>query len=174
MGGILALWFAGRDRILENWYMYRFDRGEEEEKILAAEKLGAMGSSYGLAWLLTEERKDYTAVLERTSAMNTFAWRLRSGGPIPAVGERGKRFETALVRIGKPAIPFLVVALQGDAVAQYLSENALVRMCQESESIEVREQAGRALGDYIYTRDGPELIDPIWPPLERERSRTTR
>jgi hypothetical protein len=50
-----------------------------------------------------------------------------------------------------------------EAVVSYLSLTTLVRMIQETESIEVREEVGRAMGDWALTRAPSELIDPIWP-----------
>ena len=55
---LVATEIAERDWIREQWYVHRFEAGDEKEKLHAAERLGALGSARATSWLFEEMHKD--------------------------------------------------------------------------------------------------------------------
>ena len=105
--GLLVLVVAGvalKDRAIEQWYLWKLESEDEEDRKAAAEQLGDMGSLRAIPLLKQRFRKE-----PGTVALNKLSY-------------SGK----ALVMIGSPAIPVFVEGLKDESVfVRLLSAYAL-------------------------------------------------
>src|SRR2546428_4777582 len=101
---LIAAGFAAKDRLSEEWYLWRLEVGSEEEEADAAEELGELRSVRAVSALVARFKKASWNSLEMIHTGDSRVAFLFDS-------ERGRPFLKALVRIGKPAIGRLLKAL---------------------------------------------------------------
>ena len=121
--------FAFKDKAVEQWYLLKLDSEEEEERELAAEKLGEIGSKRAIPQLIEIFRRSpkpthrgairsvafspngklvVTALGDRTVRI----WDAATGYFISGADIRSHYSARALVKIGRPAVPALMRVLK--------------------------------------------------------------
>lgn len=101
---LVAAAILAKDRILEQWYLWRLEVGSEEEQADAAERLGELRSVRAVPALVAMFKKASWNSLETIRSDGSAVAYLFDPG-------RGQPFLSALDRIGKPAIGALLKAL---------------------------------------------------------------
>ena len=94
---LVAVGFAAKDRIFEEWYLHKLRFGDDKEKLYAAEKLAENQSVRAVPTLLNCLRVELRG---RSAAYSQ--WTL---------GKQACRLQESLARIGKPALPDLLRAI---------------------------------------------------------------
>src|SRR5688572_24840553 len=97
---LVAAAVAGRSWIMEQWYLWKLEKGSDDEQVVAEAAIGIILSVRAIQTLLTKLRDHVVA------SRNTEYIGLRGG----LLGEGGNAFHKALVKIGKPATLALLKA----------------------------------------------------------------
>jgi hypothetical protein len=107
-GLLIGTAILGKDKVLERWCLHQLERGGDEEKFRAAEKLGELGSVQAISFLFKGMKDDLRKCFEgERSEVNI-------NGAGYSLGIRGKRFQASLVKMGRPAVPMLISSLTND------------------------------------------------------------
>ena len=116
VGAVVIVWagIAFEEKLVEQWYLWKLDSGEEEEQELAAEKLGQMRSSRAIPRLVEILRRapkhQGAARSVAFSPEGSLAlWDAATGELLTTIGHgvRSHYSFKALVRIGRPAVSAL-------------------------------------------------------------------
>ena len=116
VGAMVIVWagIAFEEKLVEQWYLWKLDSGEEKEQELAAEKLGQMRSSRAIPRLVEILRRapkhQGAARSVAFSPEGSLAlWDAATGELLTTIGHgvRSHYSFKALVRIGRPAVPAL-------------------------------------------------------------------
>lgn len=109
---LVAAGFAAKDRIREQWYIWRLERGSKEAQVAAAEMLGEMRSVRAVPLLMAALRKEAVLHFEAVASPDASGLVTMLGDPDWYLGERGVRIRKALVGIGRPATLELLRAIR--------------------------------------------------------------
>ncbi|MBI4603942.1 MAG: hypothetical protein HY721_18460 [Planctomycetes bacterium] len=124
---VVAIW-VGKDAALEWWHLRQLREGDADARLRAAEALGEMRSARAAPHLV--------AFLMRIVRANFDEWARRQPGDMITYigpgyeffGERGKRVQVAILKVGKPAEPELIRALAFD-VSENVGSAGMVIGC---------------------------------------------
>ena len=109
---LVAAGFAAWSRLEEEWWLYKLNSKDKEERCCAAERLGWLGSAKAVPGLIEAMRR---AIAVFTAGKHKYI-----GPPEGLLGDDGLVVYKALARIGKRALPGLIRSLaeaqQGEAV----------------------------------------------------------
>lgn len=97
---VIAAGVGARGRITEQWYLWKLEKGSDDEQVVAAAALGNIRSVRAVPILLTK-------LMGQVAAKRNTEY---IGSHEGLLGERGHAFHKALVKIGKPVTLSLLKA----------------------------------------------------------------